>query len=80
YYYKDKKLLQSKAILASTIEIVGQINEYVLNKILGKEEEYVSSDTSDANKSKSFNIYTNSRIFKLTYKLQPLFFPIIRSS
>ncbi|KAF1871113.1 hypothetical protein Lal_00020847 [Lupinus albus] len=34
HHYKDEQFMQSKAILASTIEIVDQINEYVLSIIL----------------------------------------------
>ncbi|KAF1872273.1 hypothetical protein Lal_00028181 [Lupinus albus] len=60
-HYKDNKFLQSRAILASTIEIVDQINDYVLSKIPGDEKEYLSSDEvgmSDANESEAFNILT----------------------
>ncbi|KAF1881998.1 hypothetical protein Lal_00038642, partial [Lupinus albus] len=42
-HYKDEEYLQSKAILASTIEIVDQINDYVLSIIPGEEKEYLSS-------------------------------------
>ncbi|KAF1892315.1 hypothetical protein Lal_00010780 [Lupinus albus] len=58
-HYKDEQFLQSRAILASTIEIVDQINDYVLSQIPGGEKEYLSSDEvdmSDANESESFNI------------------------
>ncbi|KAF1860101.1 hypothetical protein Lal_00033695 [Lupinus albus] len=56
-HYKDEQFLQSRAILASTIEIVDQINDYVLSQI----PEYLSSDEvdmSDANESESFNNVT----------------------
>ncbi|KAF1896290.1 hypothetical protein Lal_00018573 [Lupinus albus] len=33
HHYKDKQFLQSKAIIASTIEIVDQNNEYVFSII-----------------------------------------------
>jgi ATP-dependent DNA helicase PIF1 len=35
-FYKDQSFLQSRAILASTIEVVDQINNYVLGLIPGK--------------------------------------------
>ncbi|KAF1869249.1 hypothetical protein Lal_00020924 [Lupinus albus] len=35
-HYKDEQFLQCRAILASTIEIVDQINDYVLSKISSK--------------------------------------------
>ncbi|XP_019417240.1 PREDICTED: uncharacterized protein LOC109328290 [Lupinus angustifolius] len=60
-HYKDKQFLQCRAIFASTIEIVDQINEYVLMKIPGDEKEYLSSDEvdmSDANDNEAFNILT----------------------
>ncbi|KAF1871125.1 hypothetical protein Lal_00020859, partial [Lupinus albus] len=46
-HYKDEKYLQSRAILASTIEIVDQINDYVLSIITSEEKEYISSDEVD---------------------------------
>ncbi|WJX27140.1 DNA helicase [Trifolium repens] len=46
-HYNCPQYLQSKAILASTIEIVDQINNYVLNLIPGASSEYVSSDSID---------------------------------
>ncbi|XP_019457526.1 PREDICTED: ATP-dependent DNA helicase PIF1-like [Lupinus angustifolius] len=60
-HYKDEQFLQCRAILASTIEIVDQINEYVLMKIPGDEKEYLSSDEvdmSNANDNEAFNILT----------------------
>ncbi|KAF1864463.1 hypothetical protein Lal_00021886 [Lupinus albus] len=61
HHYKDKHYLQTKAILASTIDIVDQINEYVLSIIPGEEKEYLSSDSvymSDANEIEVANILT----------------------
>ncbi|KAF1862622.1 hypothetical protein Lal_00013383 [Lupinus albus] len=69
HHYKDEHYLQTKAILASTIDIVDQINEYVLSIIPGEEKEYLSSDSvdmSDANEIEVANIL-NSRISKLTF-------------
>ncbi|KAF1898484.1 hypothetical protein Lal_00032064 [Lupinus albus] len=48
--YKDEQFIQCRAILASTIEIVDQINDYVLSKIL--------VDMSNTNDSETFNILT----------------------
>ncbi|KAF1877767.1 hypothetical protein Lal_00038076 [Lupinus albus] len=61
HHYKDEHYLQTKAILASTIDIVDQINEYVLSIIPGEEKEYLSSDSvdmSDANEIEVANILT----------------------
>ncbi|KAF1870925.1 hypothetical protein Lal_00030237 [Lupinus albus] len=49
-HYNDEQFLQSRAILPSTIEIVDQINDYVLSKI--------PLDMSNANESETFNILT----------------------
>ncbi|KAF1893496.1 hypothetical protein Lal_00001977 [Lupinus albus] len=46
-HYNDEQFLQCMAILASIIDIVDQINEYVLSIIRGKENEYLSSDSVD---------------------------------
>ncbi|KAF1898535.1 hypothetical protein Lal_00032116 [Lupinus albus] len=57
HHYKDGEYLQSKAILASTIEIVDQINDYVLSE----EKECLSSDEvdiSDVNEIEAVNILT----------------------
>ncbi|KAF1895154.1 hypothetical protein Lal_00022652 [Lupinus albus] len=59
--YKDEKFLQYKTIFVSTIEIVDQINDYVLHKISSNEKEYLSSDSvdmCDTNDSEAFNILT----------------------
>ncbi|KAF1891882.1 hypothetical protein Lal_00016912 [Lupinus albus] len=58
-HYKDEQFLQCRVILASTIEIVDQINDYVLSKISGNENGYLSShlvDMSNVNESEAFNI------------------------
>ncbi|KAF1888405.1 hypothetical protein Lal_00011175 [Lupinus albus] len=52
--YKDEQFLQCRAILASTIEIVDQINDYVIKKYLKSYE----VDMSDVNESETFNILT----------------------
>ncbi|KAF1874356.1 hypothetical protein Lal_00008561 [Lupinus albus] len=60
-HYNDKQFLQCRAILASTIDIVHQINEYVLSIIPGEEKEYLSSDSldiSDVNDIEAVNILT----------------------
>ncbi|KAE9617003.1 putative DNA helicase Pif1, P-loop containing nucleoside triphosphate hydrolase [Lupinus albus] len=46
-HYNDEQFLQCRAILASTIDIVDQINEYVLIIIPGEEKENLSSDSVD---------------------------------
>ncbi|XP_058727157.1 uncharacterized protein LOC131598591 [Vicia villosa] len=45
--FQDVGYLQGKAILASTIEVVDKINQYVLDMIPGEEKEYLSFDTID---------------------------------
>ncbi|KAF1868140.1 hypothetical protein Lal_00018656 [Lupinus albus] len=40
-----EEFLQCRAILASTIATVDEINDYVLSLILGDEMEYLSSDS-----------------------------------
>ncbi|KAF1880018.1 hypothetical protein Lal_00022145 [Lupinus albus] len=57
--YKSEEFLQSKAILASTIEIVDQINEFFLSLISSDKKEYLNSnfiDTLESNESEVFNI------------------------
>ncbi|KAF1864033.1 hypothetical protein Lal_00031190 [Lupinus albus] len=46
-HYNDEQFLQCRAILASTIDIVDQINEYVLSIIPGEGNEYISSNSVD---------------------------------
>nr|KYP46560.1 ATP-dependent DNA helicase PIF1 [Cajanus cajan]KYP46565.1 ATP-dependent DNA helicase PIF1 [Cajanus cajan] len=43
--YKDEELLKFKAILASKIEVVNQINDYALSMIPGDGKEYLSLDS-----------------------------------
>ncbi|KAF1893693.1 hypothetical protein Lal_00002208 [Lupinus albus] len=60
-HYNDEQFLQCRAILASTIDIVYQINEYVLSIIPGEEKEYLSSnsvDMSDVSDIEAVNILT----------------------
>ena len=45
--YKNKSFLQSRALLASTIQVVDKINEYVLSLILSDEKEYLNFDSID---------------------------------
>ena len=42
-----KNFLQSRAILASTIEVVNKINEFVLSLISGDEKDYLNFDSID---------------------------------
>ncbi|KAK2444078.1 ATP-dependent DNA helicase pif1 [Trifolium repens] len=46
-HYKSSKFLQERAILASTIEVVDQINNYVFNLIPGEAHDYYSCDSMD---------------------------------
>ncbi|KAF1859004.1 hypothetical protein Lal_00000827 [Lupinus albus] len=65
----DEEYLQSKAILASTIEIVDQINDYVLSIIPSEEKEYLSSDEVDmfdVNNVETINILTLEFLNKLS--------------
>ncbi|XP_058783875.1 uncharacterized protein LOC131658617 [Vicia villosa] len=53
--------LQSRAILATTIEIPDFINDYITNLLPGDEKEYLSSDSiggSDANYNEAFELLT----------------------
>ncbi|KAG4980874.1 hypothetical protein JHK82_034119 [Glycine max] len=45
--YKDEDFLKSRAILASTIDTVDQINDYVFNIIPSDKKEYLSCDSID---------------------------------
>lgn len=45
--YKNEAFLKSWAILSSNIDIVDQINDYVLSLILGNEREYIGLDSFD---------------------------------
>ncbi|KAL2966255.1 hypothetical protein AAZX31_16G105800 [Glycine max] len=45
--YKDEEFLKSRAILATTNEVVDQINDYILNIIPGEEKEYFNCDSID---------------------------------
>ncbi|XP_050876433.1 uncharacterized protein LOC127080144 [Lathyrus oleraceus] len=59
--YKNETSLQSREILAGTIEIVDLINHYVLEFIPGEEKEYLSSDsvdTPDGDGNKAFDVLT----------------------
>ncbi|KAF1892080.1 hypothetical protein Lal_00036435 [Lupinus albus] len=57
HHYKDEEFLQSKAILISTIEIVDQINEYVMSIIPG-EKRNTRVQIHDANEIEAVNILT----------------------
>ncbi|XP_019415632.1 PREDICTED: uncharacterized protein LOC109327056 [Lupinus angustifolius] len=68
-HYKNEEFLQSRAILTSIIEIVDQINEFVLDLIPGEENEYLNLDSIDmtyANESEVFNILTQEFLNSLT--------------
>ncbi|XP_027922842.1 ATP-dependent DNA helicase PIF1-like [Vigna unguiculata] len=45
--YSDKNYLKSRAILASRIETVDEINDYILSLIPGEPKEYLSADSID---------------------------------
>ncbi|CAJ2646439.1 unnamed protein product [Trifolium pratense] len=45
--YQNGQFVQSRAILASTIEAVDQINDYVLKLVPGEQREYYSADKID---------------------------------
>ncbi|XP_058775274.1 uncharacterized protein LOC131649531 [Vicia villosa] len=55
--YLDPNYLQSRAILASTIEVVDDINQYITNLLPGEEKEYFSSDSIDKSDASSFDAY-----------------------
>ncbi|KAF1898407.1 hypothetical protein Lal_00042099 [Lupinus albus] len=68
-HYNDEQFLQCRAILASTIDIVDQINEYVLSTIPGDENEYLSSDSvdmSDVSDIEVVNVLTLEFLNKLS--------------
>ncbi|XP_058774627.1 uncharacterized protein LOC131648911 [Vicia villosa] len=59
--YNNEEFLQSRAILARTIETVDQINQYVFELLPGEQKEYLSSDyvdTSDGDDNECFNVLT----------------------
>ncbi|XP_058733080.1 uncharacterized protein LOC131604671 [Vicia villosa] len=55
--YLDSNYLQSRAILASTIEVVDDINQYITNLLPGEEKEYFSSDSIDKSDATNFDAY-----------------------
>ncbi|KAF1883812.1 hypothetical protein Lal_00012730 [Lupinus albus] len=60
-HYNDEQFLQCRTLLTSTIDIVDQINEYMLSIIPGEEKDYLSSDSvdmSDVNDIETINILT----------------------
>ncbi|XP_058777170.1 uncharacterized protein LOC131651528 [Vicia villosa] len=59
--YHNETFLQSRAILAGTIETVDLIKQYVLEFLLGEQKEYLcldSVDTLDDEGNKSFDVLT----------------------
>ncbi|XP_058761557.1 uncharacterized protein LOC131634946 [Vicia villosa] len=59
--FTNPEFLQSRAILASTIEIVDEINDYITNLLPGDEKEFLSSDIidrSEANENEAFEHLT----------------------
>ncbi|CAJ2663091.1 unnamed protein product [Trifolium pratense] len=59
--FQRPEYIQSKAILASTIEIVDQINNYILDCIPGEATDYTSADSIDrteAAHSEAFDVVT----------------------
>ncbi|PNY03362.1 ATP-dependent DNA helicase PIF1 [Trifolium pratense] len=55
--FKNADYLRSRAILASTIEVVNEINDYVLNLIPGEEMEYLSSYSIDRTEANDNDIF-----------------------
>ncbi|XP_058746518.1 uncharacterized protein LOC131619442 [Vicia villosa] len=55
--YLDSNYLQSRAILASTIEVVDDINQYITDLLPGEEKEYFSSDSIDKSDATTFDAY-----------------------
>uniref|UniRef100_A0A0R0KHC7 DNA helicase Pif1-like 2B domain-containing protein n=1 Tax=Glycine max TaxID=3847 RepID=A0A0R0KHC7_SOYBN len=55
--YNNVQFLQSRAILASTIGIADQINDYVLLLLPGDEREYPSSDSIDKSETIESQIF-----------------------
>ncbi|XP_058742589.1 uncharacterized protein LOC131625469 [Vicia villosa] len=59
--FNNVAFLQSRAILAGTIETVDEINHYVLDNLPGDEKEYLSSDsvdTHDGDGNECFDVLT----------------------
>ncbi|XP_050897256.1 uncharacterized protein LOC127104085 [Lathyrus oleraceus] len=66
---KNPEFLQSRAILAGTIETVDIINQYILGFIPGEEKEYLSSDsvdTFDGEGNGAFDVLTPEFLNTLT--------------
>ncbi|KAF1880088.1 hypothetical protein Lal_00022217 [Lupinus albus] len=56
-------MVELKAILASTIDIVDQINEYVLSIILGEEKKYLSSNSIDKSDVSNIEVVNKYHIY-----------------
>ncbi|CAI8595099.1 unnamed protein product [Vicia faba] len=59
--FTNPDFLQSRAIIASTIKIVDEMNDYITNILPGDEKEFLSSDTidrSEANRNEAFEHLT----------------------
>ncbi|XP_058762907.1 uncharacterized protein LOC131636298 [Vicia villosa] len=54
--YQSNDYLKSKAILASTLEVVDQINNHVLDLMLGVTKDYYSSNTVDRSEIHDTNV------------------------
>ncbi|CAK8569600.1 unnamed protein product [Lathyrus sativus] len=55
--YHDPNFLQSRAILASTIEVTDEINQYITDLLPGEEKEYFSSDSIDRSTATDFDAF-----------------------
>ncbi|MCH93411.1 helicase-like protein [Trifolium medium] len=55
--YLDYEFLSNRAILASTIEVVEEINEFVLGLLPGEEVEFLSADSLDRSEVNDNNFY-----------------------
>ncbi|XP_050909568.1 uncharacterized protein LOC127123389 [Lathyrus oleraceus] len=72
--YRNPEFLQSRAILAGTIETIDIINQYVLEFIPGEEKEYLSSDsvdTFDGEGNEAFDVLTPEFLNTLTTSSLP---------
>ncbi|KAF1865874.1 hypothetical protein Lal_00021103, partial [Lupinus albus] len=77
-HYNDEQFLQCWAILASTIDIVDQINEYVLSIIPRDENEYLSSDSVDMSDVSNIEVVNVLTLPKPVFSHGQLYVAILR--
>ncbi|XP_058752595.1 uncharacterized protein LOC131625781 [Vicia villosa] len=66
--FQDVEFLQGKVILASTIEVVDKINNYVLDLLPGEEKEFLSFDSidrTDTSYNEAYEVLTPEFLSKL---------------